>query len=589
MPMKLATTLKHLQSLTNIVNKTILLGFHEYLKEVDTSQNYQNQMLKELISYAEFLNSTSFYDVHRKEQITMFLDTKAKSIETDPDKKWITTYNDYLWRIKYLFRWLHNYNLVKEKGDEPLTVLDWKTPSFAAIKKKKTKRLSPYLESELWEKNEYLSIIKYETQIRNRAALTLLWDFNARNHEVTSLKLKHIRLKERYGEGEVPSESKTGSGPILLTSSFPYVRDLLNVHPYRNQPEARLIYNLNNGGPITADHLCTIFKQLRNHIVEQIESGKISDAKEVEQLQLFLRTKKWNPYCLRHSSLTSDSDYLPEFALKKKARWSMNSRQGARYIKARMGNEMKNKILMQNGIITEDQARPIPSVRNCPRCEYVNTFHNQYCDSCSYPLTSEAYDNIKLDEDRKLREAEQRMQLQHEELKKQNDLKIDEIKQFFTDKFNLLFETYGKNQLEELRGQGVSAIDVVKAIDYEGDLVIPDQNKSARFKLANERIELDEKPIEPYDQSSTYQQILKQEYLGSKRSIKECFVQAHNSLFIRLSVNNRRQDSKFYWGTQKSHACRGNWLNKYHIVLGIGPHCSNSLECLGQKNLCFFP
>jgi integrase/recombinase XerD len=40
----------------------------------------------------------------------------------------------------------------------------------------------------------------------------------------------------------------------------------------------------------------------------------------------------------------------------------MNSRQGARYIKTRMGNEIKNKILLQNGIITQDQARPQPSV-----------------------------------------------------------------------------------------------------------------------------------------------------------------------------------------------------------------------------------
>jgi len=407
--MKLPTTLRHLQYLASIVNRTVLLEFHEYLKEVDTIENYQNQMLKELISYAEFLNSTSFYDVHRKEQITLFLDTKAKSIETDPDKKWITTYNDYLWRIKYLFRWLHNYKIVKEKEEEQLTVSDWKTPSFAAIKKKKTKRLSPYLESELWEKDELLSVVKYEKEIRNRAVLTLLWDFNARNHEVTSLKIKHIRLRERYGEGEVPAESKTGSGPILLTCSFPYVRDLLNVHPYRNQPEARLIYNLLNGAPITADHLCTIFKQLKNHITGLIESGKISDSKEVELLQLLIRSKKWNPYCLRHSSLTSDSDYLPEYALKKKARWSMNSRQGARYIKARMGNDMKNKILSQNGIIIEQQARPTPSVRNCSKCEHVNAFHCLYCEKCSYPLTSEAYDRIKEEEDKKLLAMEDRM------------------------------------------------------------------------------------------------------------------------------------------------------------------------------------
>jgi hypothetical protein len=52
------------------------------------------------------------------------------------------------------------------------------------------------------------------------------------------------------GEGEVPHEAKTGGGPILLTCSFPYVRDWLNNHPFRNSAEARLICNLHNGSPI---------------------------------------------------------------------------------------------------------------------------------------------------------------------------------------------------------------------------------------------------------------------------------------------------------------------------------------------------
>jgi len=42
--------------------------------------------------------------------------------------------------------------------------------------------------------------IKYEPAKRNKAALSLFWDLNARNHEVTLLKIKHIRLKEKYGE-----------------------------------------------------------------------------------------------------------------------------------------------------------------------------------------------------------------------------------------------------------------------------------------------------------------------------------------------------------------------------------------------------
>ena len=62
---------------------------------------------------------------------------------------------------------------------------DWKTPEFMQIKQKKTKRVSPYSESELWEKEDILLITKYESYKRNKAILTLLWDLDARPHEIT--------------------------------------------------------------------------------------------------------------------------------------------------------------------------------------------------------------------------------------------------------------------------------------------------------------------------------------------------------------------------------------------------------------------
>ena len=83
--------------------------------------------------------------------------------------------------------------------------------------------------------------------------MTLFWDLDAGNHEITLLKIKHLRLKERYGEGEIPYEAKTGSGPILLTFSFPYVRDWLNEHPFKNSPDSRVICNLITGAPIRPD------------------------------------------------------------------------------------------------------------------------------------------------------------------------------------------------------------------------------------------------------------------------------------------------------------------------------------------------
>ena len=56
-----------------------------------------------------------------------------------------------------------------------------------------------------------------------------------------------------------------------------------------------------------------------------------------------------------------------------------------------MGNELKNKILEHNGIITEEMGKKKPSVLHCPRCDLINVLENKYCSKCSYPLKPEAF------------------------------------------------------------------------------------------------------------------------------------------------------------------------------------------------------
>lgn len=325
MTTRLFTTVSNIQTVANPKNADLIIKFFEFMKRNGTSEGYQNNNLKTIIAYCKFLgDSVSLNDVNNKSQITSFLDTKIKTTEQDPDKRWITTWNDYLGRIKFFFRWLHN-SANKEFND--IEISEWRTPDFVSIKKKETKRVSPYLENELWEKDDLLSIIKYEPHKRNKAILSLLWDLDARPHEITLLRIKHIRIKENYGEGEIPHDAKTGSGPVLLTMSFPYVRDWLNEHPFKNEPEARLICSLNNGSPITPDAINFVMKQLRERVMRLLHNSEIHNQPETEKLEYLIKMKKWNAYCIRHSAITADSDYLPEYALKKKVRWSMNSKQ----------------------------------------------------------------------------------------------------------------------------------------------------------------------------------------------------------------------------------------------------------------------
>lgn len=438
MPTTLTTTISKIQLVPNSTNASLITEFHNYMIANETSQTHQNNSLKVMIAFAKYLGPDYiFYELQRPDQIIPFLDTKIKSIAEDPDKRWISTWNYYLRHIKHFLRWLHNNCASKGDRGESLhpqdrmsDKSDWETPRAARIKKKRTKRESPYSGTEIWDRDELFTIVKYEPEIRNKAIIALLWDLNARNHEITSLRIRNIRLRERYAEGEIPHNTKTGGGPILLTCSFPYVRDWLNKHPFKNTPEARLICNLQNGAPIKPDSLCAVMKQLRHRIIRMLESGMISNLEEKQKLEYLLRTKKWNPYCLRHSAITYDSDYLPEYAIKKKARWSMNSRQGSRYIKSRMGGDLKRAILAQNGIALlggDDDAKSSPSVRDCPRCNLINTIESKYCSKCSYPLAPDAYEEIKEQEDGRFKAIEQKYEQDMKTMREEMEKKFQQI------------------------------------------------------------------------------------------------------------------------------------------------------------------
>lgn len=83
-----------------------------------------------IVLYARYLGSKNLSVVNTKQDIVDFLDTKRKNTNSDPDQKWIRTWNDYLQRIKYFMRWLYN--------DPALPTSDWQTPAFAQIKKSLT-------------------------------------------------------------------------------------------------------------------------------------------------------------------------------------------------------------------------------------------------------------------------------------------------------------------------------------------------------------------------------------------------------------------------------------------------------------------
>ncbi len=404
MPAKLSTTLQKLE-LVSATNRVLLKDFYEYIQSKDhKSERHIISLLTLLISLDKFYCGIPFTSINTKEQILKFLNhqylpKEGKWVERnhDADGKYISSFNLYLGLLSVFFRWLTN----RSKSEED----DWETPFFLRIKHKKPLRSSPYGINDIWELKDVLTVVAYEPELRNQAIVTLLWDLDARSHEATALRIKDIILNEQYGEGIIPPNTKTGGGPILLTSSFTYVRDWINKHPFKNEPNARLICNLRTGAPIKSEAIWKVLNRLRKYIKRLVENGSIIDEQKKQKLEYLLRVKKWNPYCFRHSAITDDSDHLPEYAVKKKARWVMGSKQASRYIKNRMGDDLKNKILEHHGIKLANKQQQLVS-RTCGRCQYVNKLESKYCErvGCSYPLTQLALDEYKAAEQAKLQE-----------------------------------------------------------------------------------------------------------------------------------------------------------------------------------------
>ncbi|MGH9953769.1 MAG: hypothetical protein ACRD5J_19305 [Nitrososphaeraceae archaeon] len=119
-PTTLSTTVRHIyDKVPNSVNSKPIEDFYSYMKENITSERHQNNNLKAIIAFAEFLGpDTTFNQVIMRDQITRFLDTKIKDNSEDPERRWVITWNDYLLRIKHFFRWLHNNRVMTEGESE---------------------------------------------------------------------------------------------------------------------------------------------------------------------------------------------------------------------------------------------------------------------------------------------------------------------------------------------------------------------------------------------------------------------------------------------------------------------------------------
>ena len=190
--------------------------------EVNLADNYRRGVIEILSRLSKYNDNKSFKDSTRS-NIIAFLETYRKTETQDPIHKWIGTYNIYRIHLMRFFKWLYSPDIEPNKRPKPAVIEN--------IPQLKRKEKSIYKPSDLWTQQDDLLFLKFCPSKRDKCYHAISRDTSCRPHEIVKAKDKGYYLQDRritnqYAEALV--NGKTGSRPIPLIDSIPYLKEYLD-------------------------------------------------------------------------------------------------------------------------------------------------------------------------------------------------------------------------------------------------------------------------------------------------------------------------------------------------------------------------
>jgi len=355
--------------------------------EINLSDNYRMINISLLTKLSKFFRNQKSFDKITREDILTFLNSLRKPETLDPLHKWVGTYNLHRIQLIRFFKWLYYPDIEPSKRH--------KHPIIENIPKLRRKETSIYKPSDLWTAQDDILFLKYCPSKRDRCYHAISRDLSSRPHEILKLKIKDITFKtigtSQYCE--VVVNGKTGTRPIPLINSIPYLKDYLDhKHPQPGNSNSPLICGTGKslGRHVQPLTLNKIYSEYRRQVFPKLlESPNISpeDKQKIKELL----KKPWNPYIRRHSALTEKSTILKEHVLRQHAGWSGSSQMHLKYLHY-FGNESNESLLEAYGIITKDQKlSEVLKPKQCPNCNEPNKPDSKFCAKCRMVLTYDAY------------------------------------------------------------------------------------------------------------------------------------------------------------------------------------------------------
>ena len=166
---------------------------------------------------------------------------------------------------------------------------------------------------------------------------------------------------------DVVVNGKTGTRPIPLINSIPYLKDYLDhEHPQPTNPNCPLISGMGKGlgRHIGASRIAAVYIDYKKKIFPKLLESPNVLPEDKQKIKELLK-KPWNPYIRRHSALTEKSIILKEHVLRQHAGWTPGLQMHLKYLHY-YGNESSESLLEAYGLVDRgiqiDQLKP----KQCP-------------------------------------------------------------------------------------------------------------------------------------------------------------------------------------------------------------------------------
>jgi integrase/recombinase XerD len=340
----------------------------EMKREINPSEAYE-RLTRFVLSKIDVMTTT-------QEDIVKYLDTIRKPEREDPLHKWIGTYNLYIIILKRFFKWLNDPYCME------------------GVRKLKRKERSIYKPTDLWTQEEDLIFLKYCPSKRDKCYHAMSRDSSCRPSEILRLRVKDVVFKNLDGRqyAEILVNGKTGSRHIPLINSIPYLKDWLDDHPGRENPNSYLIRSAKTFGKLNSTSVNATYARYKEKYFPKLLKDRDLNSVDRNAITELLR-KPWNPYIRRHSALTDKSKILKEHILRQHAGWSSRSNMPEKYLHF-FGNESSESILEAYGLKPKEEQIATLRLKECPNCSEPNQVNAKFCRKCRMILSYDEYTEV---------------------------------------------------------------------------------------------------------------------------------------------------------------------------------------------------